>query len=65
MKLTPVANALGLLLARVEHGGDNHEAGGDGSFTNTKESTAGEQPTEARARCMTHESNRPDENICA
>ena len=61
--LTPVAHALGLLLARVEHGSDDHESGRDGALADAEERAAGKELAKVASRSVAEERDRPHENV--
>ena len=52
-RLTPIANTARLFSACVEHGSDNHESGGDSTFTDPEEKANGKETTERGASSMT------------
>lgn len=64
-RLTPVSHSQRLFLARVEHGADNHETGGDGALAHPQNDTNDEESSEIRACRMTSERNPPYEDVGA
>ena len=61
--LTPVADSQCLLGASVEHGADDHEAGGNRSFAHAEDKAHDEETGEVLAGCVTGEGDTPDENV--
>ena len=62
---TPVANPQRLLGAGVEHGTDDHEAGGDGSLAHSEDQANHEEAGEVDARGVAGERDAPDEDVNA
>lgn len=60
---TPVADALGLLLTRVEHGRDNHEPGRDRALANPQEEAAHEELSKRLRGGVTEQGDRPNEDV--
>ena len=56
-ELTPVTNPQRLFRPGIEHGGNNKEAGRDGTFASPQNSTNDEETCEVLARRVTQESD--------
>ena len=63
--LTPIANSKSLLVARVEHGADDHESGCNRAFAYTQDEAADEKTSEVLACCMAAKRNGPNEYVNA
>ena len=62
-RLTPVTNSQGLLLACIEHGANNQESRGDGSFAHTQNEANDEQTCKILAGSVGAKGNSPDKYI--
>lgn len=63
MTLTPITYSLGLFLASVKHGCDDHEPGGDCTLADAEEDPAGKQLAKGLRCRMTEQCNSPNEYI--
>lgn len=63
--LTPVSSPAHLLLAGIEHGGDDHEPRRDGTLTHAHYKTTCEEASEGVAGGLTAKGDGPDENVNA
>ena len=63
--LTPITNTGRVLSPRIEHRTDNHKSRRDGTFTDSKDETNGEETGKAFASRMATQSNTPDEYVQA
>ena len=63
--LTPVANTQRLLLARVEHRADDHEARGDRAFAHAQDEPDSEETAKVLARRVRAERHAPNEDVQA
>jgi hypothetical protein len=61
----PITNTARLFSACVEHGRDDHESGGDSTFTDPEEKTNGKETTERGTSSMATEDDCPEEDIDA
>ena len=63
--LTPITNTACHLSACVEHGSDDHESGGDSTFTHPEEKANGKETTEGGTSSMATEDDCPEEDVDA
>ncbi len=62
---TPISDALGLLLACVEHGRDDHEPGRNRALANSQEQAAHEELSKRLRGRVADQGDRPNEDVDA
>ena len=62
-RLTPITNSQSLLLSCIEHGANNQESRGDGSFAHTENEANDEQTCKILAGSVGAKGNGPDRYI--